>query len=97
MQFSSDPFAVTAVAGFANPSRVDEATGRSLFVTSNLVGGDLQQPVFGSDRLVGIDFQAGRGLPVTLSTHAVRFTRCAPYHYAGGEHRHGLRRRSCRR
>jgi hypothetical protein len=37
--------------------------------------------VFGSDRLVGIDLQAGRGLPVTLSSHFVRFSRCAPYHY----------------
>jgi hypothetical protein len=25
--------------------------------------------------------QAGRGLPVTLSTHAVRLTKCAPYRY----------------
>jgi hypothetical protein len=83
VQFEKDPFAVTVVAGFANPSRVDEATGRSLFVTSNLAGGDLRQPVFGSDRLVGIDFQAGRGLPLTLSSHFVRFTRCAPYHYEG--------------
>jgi len=83
VQVAADPFAVTVVAGFANPSRVDEATGRSLFVTNNLVAGDLHQPVFGSDRLVGIDLQAGRGLPVTLSTHAVQFTRCAPYHYQG--------------
>ena len=78
-----DPFAVTVVAGFANPSRVDEATGRALFVTSNLASGDVRQPLFGSDRLVGVDLQAGRGLPVTLSTHVVRFTRCAPYHYNG--------------
>ena len=83
VQVSKDPFAVTVVAGFANPSRVDEATGRSLFVTNNLVAGDPRQAVFGSDRLVGIDLQAGRGLPVTLSTHAVQFTRCAPYHYQG--------------
>jgi hypothetical protein len=83
VQLSRDPYAVTVVAGFANPSRVDEATGRSLFVTGNLAAGDLRQPVFGSDRLVGIDIQAGRGLPVTLSTHAVQFTRCAPYHYQG--------------
>jgi hypothetical protein len=83
VQFEKDPFSVTAVAGFANPSRVDEATGRSLFVTSNLAAGDLRQPVMGSDRLVGLDLQAGRGLPVTLSTHFVRFTRCAPYHYEG--------------
>ena len=81
-----DPFAVTAVAGFANPTRVDEASGRSLFPTMPVVDprvgvNDKQVPMFGSDRIVGIDVQAGRGLPVTLSTHAVRFDRCAPYHY----------------
>jgi len=81
VQFSKDPFSVTAVAGFANPSRVDEATGRTLFVTGNLVNGDQAHPEFGSDRVVGVDLQAGRGLPVTLSTHVVQFTRCAPYHY----------------
>jgi hypothetical protein len=85
VQIERDPFALTVVAGFANPSRVDEATGRSLLVTSNLAGSDVRQPVFGSDRLVGIDLQAGRGLPVTLSTHVVRFSRCAPYHYDGGK------------
>jgi hypothetical protein len=83
VQIERDPFAVTAVAGFANPSRVDEATGRSLLVTSNLPGIDVRQPAFGSDRLVGLDLQAGRGLPVTLSSHVVHFTRCAPYHYDG--------------
>ncbi len=83
VKLERDPFALTVVAGFANPSRVDEATGRSLFVTSNLAAGDLRQPVFGSDRLVGLDLQTGLGLPVTLSTHFVRFTRCAPYQYSG--------------
>lgn len=85
LQIEKDPFAMTAVAGFANPSRVDEATGRALFVTSNLAAGDLRQPVFGSDRVAGIDLQAGRGLPVTLDTHLVEFTRCAPYHYQGND------------
>jgi hypothetical protein len=83
VQIEHDPFALTAVAGFANPSRVDEATGRALFVTSNLAPGDPRVPMFGSDRVIGLDLQAGRGLPVTVSAHAVRFTRCAPYHYAG--------------
>jgi hypothetical protein len=83
VKFERDPFALTVVAGFANPSRVDEATGRSLFVTSSLAPGDVRQPNFGSDRLVGLDLQTGLGLPVTLSTHFVRFTRCAPYHYEG--------------
>jgi len=81
VQVTRDPFSVTAVAGFANPSRVDEATGRGLWVTHDLVAGDQATPEYGSDRLVGIDIQAGRGLPVTLSTHVVRFSRCAPYHY----------------
>ena len=83
VQFSKDPFAVTAIAGFANPARVDEASGRTLFVTSNMVGNAPMQPEFGSDRVAGLDVQAGRGLPVTFSTHVVQFTRCAPYHYEG--------------
>ncbi|MGH7295067.1 MAG: hypothetical protein ACRELB_09045, partial [Polyangiaceae bacterium] len=83
VEIESDPFAMTAVAGFANPSRVDEATGRALFVASNLVSGDPRTPTFGSDRVIGVDLQAGRGLPVTLSTHVVRFTRCAPYSWNG--------------
>jgi hypothetical protein len=72
-----DPFALTLVAGFGNPSRIDEATGRALFPTRS----DPSFPVFGSDRLIGVDVQAGRGLPVTLATHIVRFSRCAPYSY----------------
>jgi hypothetical protein len=81
-----DPFAVTAVAGFGNPTRVDEASGRALFPTIPVVDPriglmDTQVPMFGSDRIAGVDVQAGRGLPVTLSTHAVQVDRCAPYHY----------------
>jgi hypothetical protein len=97
VQVVADPFSVTAVAGFGNPSRVDEATGRSLWVTSDLATippppgspptvrpkPDQAAAVFGSDRIVGLDLQAGRGLPVTLSTHVVRFSRCAPYHFDG--------------
>jgi hypothetical protein len=93
--WQSDPFALTFVAGFANPSRVDEASGRALFLaqppppplppttppTPAAPGTTLGQPVFGSDRVIGADIQAGRGLPVTFSTHAVRFTRCSPVHY----------------
>ena len=83
VQVTKDPFSVTAVAGFTNPSRVDEATGRALWVTSDLAPGTPAAPLYGSDRLVGLDLQAGRGLPLTLSTHVVRFSRCAPYHYDG--------------
>jgi Family of unknown function (DUF6029) len=93
LQWQSDPFAFTFVAGFANPSRVDEATGRALFLPSAppvtmgetppvlLPGTTNAKPLFGSDRLIGFDVQAGRGLPVTLATHAVRFTRCSPVSY----------------
>jgi hypothetical protein len=92
--WQADPFAFTFVAGFANPSRVDEATGRALFLpepTPPLPGAmspptpppgtTNASPVFGSDRVIGFDIQAGRGLPITLSTHAVRFTRCSPVDY----------------
>jgi hypothetical protein len=81
--WQSDPFAATLVAGVANPSRVDEATGYSLFVPLRgpTDGTQGPQPLFGSDRIVGAEIQAGRGLPLTLTTHAVRVTRCAPYRY----------------
>jgi hypothetical protein len=77
-----DPFALTLIAGLANPSRVDEANGRALFLPSALAGDTRgPQPLFGSDRIVGAQIQAGRGLPFVLGTHAVRITRCAPYGY----------------
>jgi hypothetical protein len=93
--WQSDPFAATFVAGIANPARVDEATGRALFLPGPpppplpptpppnppAAGTTLSQPLFGSDRLIGGDIQAGRGLPVVLSTHGVRYTRCSPVHY----------------
>ena len=66
----------------ANPARVDEASGRALFPIVPSSIDTTTQGVFGSDRLVGAEIMAGRGLPVTLSTHAVSFSRCAPYHYA---------------
>jgi hypothetical protein len=81
VQLQFDPFALTAVAGFGNPTRVDEATGRELFPTHDLVPGERSVPVFGSDRIAAIEIQAGRGLPITLSTRAVHFARCAPYEY----------------
>lgn len=84
LHVQKDPFTLTVVAGFGNPARVDEASGRALFPTHDLVEGDRSLPLFGSDRIVGVDLQAGRGLPVTLSTHAVHVTRCAPYHYDAG-------------
>jgi hypothetical protein len=80
--WQSDMFAATVVAGLANPSRVDEASGRALFLPTQVPGRiATPTPLFGSDRIIGAEIQAGRGLPVTLTTHAVRFTRCAPFHY----------------
>ncbi len=80
--WQKDPFSLTLVAGLANPSRVDEATGRALFLP-NAVAGEPRgaQPLFGSDRIVGAQVEAGRGLPVVMGTRAVRLTRCAPYSY----------------
>ena len=79
----SDPFAATLLAGFANPNRLDEATGMALFPT-RAVASDKRGalPVYGSDRILGAQIKAGLGLPVTLSTHIVRFSRCAPFAYA---------------
>ncbi len=81
-----DPFGITVVAGLANPARVDEPTGRALFPTKRVPAFGASQPVptqplFGSDRIVGAQVQVGRGLPVILSTHAVRMTKCAPFRY----------------
>jgi hypothetical protein len=81
VQLTRDPLQVTVVAGFGNPARVDESSGRALFPTHSPVAGDQVAPVFGSDRIVGAEIQEGRGLPVVLATHGTQFTRCAPYHY----------------
>lgn len=86
-----DPFSVTVVAGLANPARVDEPTGRALFPSSRIpargnFAAESSHPLFGSDRIVGAQIQAGRGLPIIASTHAVQLTKCAPYRYdASGE------------
>jgi hypothetical protein len=80
--WNEDPFSVTLVAGLANPNRVDEASGRALFVPRPLpTDTSGPQPLFGSDRIVGAQIEAGRGLPVVLSTHVARVTRCAPFKY----------------
>lgn len=82
----SDPFSVTLIAGVVNPARVDEPTGRALFLSSEVPAGDGQPaiaplPLYGSDRIVGAQIQAGRGLAVVSSTHAIMLTKCAPYRY----------------
>ncbi len=81
-----DPFSATVLAGLANPARVDEPSGRALFpypVRPRPPGLTYtpEAPLFGSDRIVGAQIQAGRGLPVTLSTHIVRLTKCSPYRF----------------
>lgn len=78
-----DPGAFTMVAGFVNPSRVDEPTGRALFLPKPVSGAALQ-PLFGSDRVVAGQIQLGRGLPVVLSTNIAHFTKCSPYRYDQG-------------
>ncbi len=91
---SKDIFSLTLLAGLANPAKVDEPTGRALFLPRPL--GPLRdsrgnllfpadpkgaQPIFGSDRIVGAGLSAGRGLPVVAGTNFVMLTRCAPYSY----------------
>lgn len=79
---SKDPFAFTLIGGQVNPARVDEPTGRALFLPTPVGdAGRGRQPIFGSDRIVGAQVQAGRGLPVSASTHAVMLTRCSPYSF----------------
>ncbi len=77
-------FSFTGVAGIANPSRVDEASGGALFLQRVPTDNRSPHPVFGSDRVVAAEIQAGRGLPIVLATSAARYTRCAPYAFDRG-------------
>lgn len=78
-----DPVAITLLAGFANPARVDEATGAALFRSRPLSqeNPNSTTPLYGSDRVVGAELQAGRGTPIIASTRMALFSRCAPYAY----------------
>lgn len=80
--YTKDPVAVVLVAGLANPTRVDEASGRSLMLTQP-AGGNAGQPapVFGADRLLGAEVTAGRGTAVVSGTRVASVFRCAPYTY----------------
>ena len=79
---NKDVFSFTLIGGLANPARVDEPTGRALFVPRPLAADRFgPQPLFGNDRIVGASLTAGRGLPVVSSTNAVMLARCAPYAY----------------
>ena len=76
------PFGLTFVGGYANPSRLEEASGQAIFLpTSNPNQPRSPFPVFGSDHILGGELQAGRGTPVVLSTSIANVTRCAPYKY----------------
>ncbi len=77
-----DVFGLTLIGGIANVARVDEPSGRALFLPS-VVNNDQRgvTPLFGSDRIVGGSVTAGRGQPVVLSTNGVLLMRCAPYGY----------------
>ncbi|HEY1958107.1 MAG TPA: DUF6029 family protein [Polyangiaceae bacterium] len=83
------PFGVTVIAGLANPSRVDEATGEALFnektvaTTSPAYSQRGPQPVFGADQIFGAEIQAGRDSPVVLTTSMAYLNRCAPNSYTG--------------
>jgi hypothetical protein len=78
------PLSVTTVAGITNPSRVDEASGGGLLLQRTPTDPRSPHPVFGSDRVVAAEIQAGRGLPIVLSTSAARYTRCSPYAFKDG-------------
>ncbi|AKU97975.1 hypothetical protein AKJ09_04639 [Labilithrix luteola] len=80
LTLQKDPFSFTVTAGLANPARVDEPTGRALFLPKPIPGRE-PQPLFGSDRIIAAQIQAGRGLPVVASTQAAMLDRCAPYRY----------------
>lgn len=82
VQIQKDPVALTLVAGLMNPTRIEDAQGRSLLLPKKIAfEPSSPQPMFGSDRVVGAEVQAGRGGPFILSTRVVRFTRCAPFAY----------------
>lgn len=80
VSYAKDPFAINLVAGLANPTRVDEASGRSLFVTRPTPG-NAAAPVLGADRVTGAEVIAGRGTAVVSATRVVGLFRCAPYQY----------------
>jgi hypothetical protein len=93
IQIQKDPFGLTLVAGLANPSRVDEASGRTLFLPTAAdptkpwqVQSRGPLPQFGSDRIIAAEIQAGRGSPLVLSTQLMHLTRCSPYHYDSKGH-----------
>ncbi len=87
------PFAFTLVGGYMNPSRIDEPSGRSLFLSKTVPStnpayeSNLPFPVFGSDHVIAGEIKGGQGGPVVFGTSASNFTRCAPYQYYAGTSR----------
>jgi hypothetical protein len=83
------PFSFTLVGGIANPSRVDEATGQSLFVQKQVPQMNPAftnrgpQPIYGTDQIFGAEIQAGREKPIVLTTSMSYVNRCAPSTYTG--------------
>ena len=79
----------TVVAGFANPSRVDDATGASLFASdyvrmpSSAFNAQTfpARATFGSDRILAAEALVGRGTPVVFGLSGMALQRCAPYAY----------------
>ncbi len=91
LSYVKDPISVVLVAGMANPTRVDEASGRSLMPTKP--AGDSNEasgPVFGADRIFGAEVTAGRGTSMVSGTRVASVYRCAPYSYdAAGDAKTG--------
>jgi hypothetical protein len=82
VSIQKDPFAAMFVAGIANPSRIDDASSRSLFLPVPAPGETRgPEPLLGRDAVVAGELVAGRGLPVVLSTQVAHLQRCAPYAY----------------
>ena len=81
----------TVVAGFANPSRIDDSTGATLFASEYVrmpasafnSQTFLARPTFGSDRILAAEALVGRGTPVVFGLSGMALQRCAPYAYAG--------------
>jgi hypothetical protein len=87
--FNRGIVAGTVVAGFANPSRVDDSTGASLFASdyvrmpASIFNSQTfaARATFGSDRILAAEALVGRGTPVVFGLSGMALQRCAPYAY----------------
>ena len=93
--YTQNMVSLTALAGFANPSRIDDAMGASLFaadavrIPASVDNGQTipgqtiaARPTFGSDRIAAAELFVGRGTSVVGGFSAMGMQRCAPYAYA---------------